>query len=448
MKSVDVSSVVNESKFSRYHRVIVFWCCLLVFFDGIELGLIGAVATPIMGEWSLEPVQFGTVSSYSALGMILGALIFGPLADRISRKNTILISALIYSFFTLMGAFAQGIIDFSVYRFIAGIGMGGIVPTTLGLITDISPRKNRAYVATFLTTFIGVGALIAGLISIYLIPAFGWRSIFIVGGLPIITIPFLIKLLPESPIILYKKGRFEELANLLNRLSSNKEFYSGKDKYEMLISVKTKVPFMSLFQNKEGSSTLLIWIAFFCSYLVSFGLNAWLPNIMVRAGYPLTSGLLFAVVMGLGAMIGSLTGGKIAGQLGLKKVVIWSFILGGIPLCLLSINFGSAVLLYSIFFIVGWGTIGSQNLLLAFCSQLYPSEIRSTGLASASIIGRLGSFTGPLFGGIILSLNVPLNASFVAFGIVALIASISVMGVRSPNSRSNVNTAVNTVTEI
>ena len=186
MRSVDVSKTISESRLSKFHRIIIFWCCLFVFFDGIEIGIIGAVATSVMAEWSLDSIQFGVVSSYTAIGMVIGGFIFGPLGDKVSRKYTILISAFIYSLFTFLGAFSQGIIDFSVYRLIAGIGMGGIVPTTLGLITDLSPRKNRVFITAMLTTCISIGALCATLISIYLIPHFGWRSLFIIGALPIV----------------------------------------------------------------------------------------------------------------------------------------------------------------------------------------------------------------------------------------------------------------------
>jgi MFS transporter, AAHS family, benzoate transport protein len=442
MRTVDVSLVINESKFSKYHIILVFWCSVLVFFDGIELGLIGAISTSLMEEWSLNSVQLGAISSYTAIGMILGGLLFGPLGDRVSRKNIILISSFIYSLFTLMGAFSQGIVDFSIYRFIAGIGMGGVVPTTLGLITDIFPRKNRSFSLTIATASIGLGAMVAGLLAIFLLPVFGWRSLFIVGALPIIALPFLVKILPESPIILFNKQKFAELANSLNRIK-NEKTYTADDKYQIEVTTKSKVPFTALFQNKQTIGTLLIWLTCLCSYLVSFALTAWLPNLMVRAGYPLTSGLLFTVVLGLGALIGSLTGGKLSERIGLKKIVVISYILGGLSLCVLSINIGSSILLYSIFFITGLGTTGSQNLLLAYCSQFYPTEIRSTGIATANIMGRVGSFIGPIFGGIIISLNFSTPASFVAFGIVVLLAALSLSGIRAAKESSNNHLTIN-----
>lgn len=429
MKTVDISNVIGESKFSKYHVILLFWCSLLVFFDGIELGLIGAISTSLIEEWSLTSVQLGAISSYTAIGMIIGGLLFGPLGDRVSRKNIILISTLIYSFFTLMGVFSQGIVDFSIYRFVAGIGMGGVVPTTLGLISDIFPRKNRSLSLAVGTASIGLGAMMAGLLAIFLIPELGWRSLFVVGALPIIVLPLLVKIIPESPVILYKKQRFEKMASLLNSIE-NTNIYTAKDKFEIELKTEAKVPFTALFQNKQARGTLLIWITCLCSYLVSFALTAWLPNLMVRAGYPLTSGLLFTVVLGLGALIGSLTGGKLAERVGMKKVVVVSYVLGSLSLCALGVNITSSILLYSIFFIVGIGTTGAQNLLLAYCAQFYPTEIRSTGIATANILGRVGSFIGPIFGGLIISMNFSTPASFVAFGVVALIAALTLSGIK------------------
>lgn len=429
MKSVDVSNIISESKFSKFHAILLFLCATLVFFDGIELGLIGAISTSLLEEWSLTAVQLGVVSSYTAVGMIIGGLLFGPLGDRFSRKNIIIFSTVIYSVFTLLGAFSQGIVDFSIYRFIAGIGMGGIVPTTLGLISDVFPRKNRSLSLTIATASIGLGAMVAVLLAIFLIPVFGWRSLFVVGALPLLLIPVLIKFLPESPIILYKKKRFSEMARTLNRIE-NTDQYKSTNHYYMEIITKSKVPFTALFQNKQTVGTLLIWITCLCSYLVSFALTAWLPNLMVRAGYPLTSGLLFTVVLGFGALTGSLVGGKLAEHIGLKKIVVVSYILGSLSLCILGINISSSLLLYLIFFFVGIGTTGAQNLLLAYCAQFYPTEIRSTGIATANILGRVGSFIGPIFGGLIISMNFSTPASFIAFGVVALFAAIALASIR------------------
>lgn len=429
MKKVNVVDVIGESKFSKYHVILLFWCSLLLFFDGIELGLIGAISTSLIEEWSLSSVQLGTISSYTAVGMIIGGLLFGPLGDKVSRKNIILVSTLIYSLFTFMGAFSQGVVDFSIYRFIAGIGMGGVVPTTLGLISDIFPSKNRSLSLAVGTAAIGLGAMVAGLLAIFLIPAFGWRALFIVGALPMLALPILVKIMPESPVILYKKQRFDKMARLLNSIA-NTNFYTAKDTFKIGIKTQSKVPFTALFQNKQTVGTLLIWITCLCSYLVSFALTAWLPNLMVRAGYPLTSGLLFTVVLGLGALIGSLTGGKLAERVGMKKIVVVSYVLGSLSLCALGINITSSILLYSIFFIVGIGTTGAQNLLLAYCAQFYPTEIRSTGIATANILGRVGSFIGPIFGGVIISMNFSTPASFVAFGVVAFIAALALSGIK------------------
>jgi MFS transporter, AAHS family, benzoate transport protein len=439
MGTIDVSGVINGSKFSRFHGLLLFWCAVLVFFDGIEIGIIGPIATPLIKEWSLSSVQVGELSSITAIGMIIGGLLIGPFGDRSSRKNIIIVCTFIYSFFTLMGAFSHGLVDFSIYRFMAGIGIGGIVPNALGLISDFSPIKNRSFSLTIATSSIAVGAMVARFIAIFLIPAFGWRSLFIVGAFPLLLLPFLFKALPESPTILFKKQRFAQLSNILNRVV-NEVTYTANDQYQIVNKVQSKVPFKALFQNKLGISTSLIWLCYMCSALVSNGLSAWLPNLMVRAGYPLTASLLFSVVLGLGALVGSLTGGQIAVRIGLRKVTAFSFLLGGVALVLLSINYGSAAILFAICFITGWGTTGAQNLLLAYCSQFYPAEIRSTGSASAISFGKIGTFLGPLVIGVILTFSSSPIASYGTFAIISFIAALSLFGVRAMKENSDVNT--------
>jgi AAHS family benzoate transporter-like MFS transporter len=281
--------------------------------------------------------------------------------------------------------------------------------------------------------------MVARFIAIFLIPAFGWRSLFIVGAFPLLLLPFLFKALPESPTILFKKQRFAQLSNILNRVV-NEVTYTANDKYQIVNKAQSKVPFKALFQNKLGISTSLIWLCYMCSALVSNGLSAWLPNLMVRAGYPLTASLLFSVVLGLGALVGSLTGGQIAVRIGLRKVTAFSFLLGGVSLVLLSINYGSAAILFAICFITGWGTTGSQNLLLAYCSQFYPAEIRSTGSASAISFGKIGTFLGPLVIGVILTFSSSPITSYVTFAIISFIAALSLFGVRAAKENSVVNT--------
>ena len=404
--------------------MILFISCLLVFFDGIEVVILGVVSTPIIEEWSLSPIQYGALTSYTAFGMILGGLVCGPLADKAGRVKIILFSTFLYSFFTLMGAFSQGIVDFGIYRFLAGVGMGGIIPTILGLITDLSPKKNRALIVSTVTTCMGLGGVFAAMLAIFVLPSFGWRAMFVVGAFPLLCIPFIYKYMPDSPLSYLRKGKNDQLAKLLNRLSYSETFTSDQ-KFEMKIVTHAKVPFTALLQSNMALGTAFIWLTFFFSYLVSFGLTAWLPNLMVQSGYPLGSSLMFMTVNLLGATISTLVGGKIADKIGMNKIIVVFFMLGGISLMVLGIKFSSVFLLYIFVFMAGWGTVGTQNLLLAFCSQFYPTEIRATGNATAAIMGRVGSFVGPLFGGALVASNVPTAMCFMAFGAVAFTAAIS-----------------------
>ncbi|MBU8919443.1 MFS transporter [Bacillus sp. FJAT-29953] len=438
MQKVNVGEVINESKITEFHKVLLILCCCLAFFDGFELGLPGPIGPVLIKEWSLLPVVFGSLVSYGSFGMILGALMTGLLSDRIGRKNVLITSAFLYSFFTLMGGFSTGPTDFGIYRFIAGMGMGGIVPTVVGLTTDYSPKRTRNFYVTLVTTSIALGATVTPLISVFVIPDFGWRVLFYIGGLPLLVLPFVIKFLPEAPIILVKKGQFDKLSDILNRLSFGK-IYRSDDQYEMEAKNENKVPFIALFQNKRALSSTLIWNTYFFLYMVNFGLVAWLPSLMVQAGYPLGSSLLFGFVIGFGGLLGSLFGGKIANKTGLKTVVISSFILGALGLMFLGYKFSSATLLYIVLFIAGWGTNSAQNLYTAFVSQFYPTEIRATGLAFGMIWGRVGSFFGPIMGGLLLQMNLSIVLCFLVFGGLALIGAVSTLGITDRSKLRNVN---------
>ncbi|MBQ0139661.1 MAG: aromatic acid/H+ symport family MFS transporter [Kurthia sp.] len=423
MTVVQVEEIMVKSKFTKFHRWLLFWGMFLMAFEGYDLVVFGTVVPRLMEDWSLSSVTAGSLSSYGLVGMMIGAITFGIMADRIGRKKVIIISSLLFSIFTGLCGFAPDPTWFAVARILAGIGLGGMMPNVIALITDYAPGKKRAILVAILMCGYSLGGILAPVLGMTIMPEFGWESVFWVAFLPILVIPFVMKQLPESPSYLLRSGKKQEFANILNKMHDNKEFHAGQD-FQMHENKIQKQGPADLFKNNLALSTILFWIIFFCCLLMIFGLNTWLPNLMIAAGYGLTSSLAFLIALQSGSIIGSLIFGTLADRYGFKRVLVPLAISGAIALTLLGLG-GNHVWIFFLVMVAGAASIGSQNMAQAYVSNYYPAAIRSTALGMASGFGRIGGMIGPLMGGVLLGMTLPNVMNFVAFAIPGLIVAIA-----------------------
>lgn len=424
MRSIDINRMIDESKFNRFHALILFWCGFIIVFDGYDLVVYGSVVPVLMNEWQLTPIQAGTLGSYALFGMLLGALIFGPLADKIGRKNVILFCIALFSIFTGIIGWAKSPTEFGIYRFIAGLGLGGVMPNTVALMTEYSPKKLKSTLVSIMFSGYSVGGMLSAGLGIMLISQFGWESVFFVGALPLLALPLIYKTLPDSPSFLLAKNQTEKLGQILSKI--NPEFTPEKDdKYEIVIPKKTGMPVITLFENRRSLSTIMFWISFFMCLLMIYGLNTWLPKLMDKANYPLGSSLMFLFVLNFGAIFGAIFGGWAADRWGSKKVLIVFYLLAAASLTLLGFK-ANMVVLFVLVAIAGAATIGTQIIANAYVSQYYPVHMRSTGIGWALGIGRIGAIIGPMMGGILLSMDLPLMQNFMAFAVPGLIAALAI----------------------
>jgi AAHS family benzoate transporter-like MFS transporter len=403
-------------------------CAFIIVCDGFDLVVYGAVVSVLMDEWSLTSVQAGTIGSYALIGMMFGAFIFAPLADKIGRKKIIIFCVLLFTLFTGLIAFANSPTEFGIYRFVSGLGLGGVFPVTVALMTEYAPKSMKNRLVTLMLCGYGVGGILAAGLAIFLIPNFGWRSMFLVGALPILALPLIYKYLPESLGFLVAKNQKKKIGQLLSKIDPT-HTPRDDDEYEIVLSSGKGIPITKLFENGRTSSTLLFWTNFFLCLLITYGLSTWLPKLMSQAGYALGSSLMFLLVLNVGGILGSLIGGWLADRWNTKKVLIIYFTLNVVALTLMGTQ-PNAFVLYVLVAIAGATTIGTQIILYSYASQYYPIEIRSTGIGWASGVGRLGGIVGPMFGGILLAANLPLQQNFLVLTIPGIIAAIAISLVR------------------
>lgn len=424
MRNIDVHGLIDNARFGRFHWQVLFWCSLIIIFDGYDLVIYGVVLPVLMKEWGLTPIEAGALGSYALFGMMFGALIFGPMSDRYGRKRVIAACVVLFSLFTFLNGFARDVTEFAVCRFLAGLGIGGVMPNVVALMTEYSPKKLRTTLVAIMFSGYSVGGMLSAGLGMYLIPAFGWPSVFFVAGIPLLLLPAILYLLPESIGFLLHAKRDREAGVLLGRLDPAFVPQSA-DRYDFPTGNTGQASLTALFSNGRAVSTLMFWLAFFMCLLMVYALASWLPKLMTQAGYGLGSSLSFLLVLNLGAILGAVGGGLVADRLHLKTVLVVFFTLAAASISLLGYKSPTPVL-YILVAIAGATTIGSQILLYAYAAQFYPMAIRSTGIGWASGVGRSGAILGPIVGGTLLAMAMPLHFNFMFFAIPGAIAAFAV----------------------
>nr|WP_288453653.1 MFS transporter [uncultured Pseudomonas sp.] len=434
MRNLDVNDVIDNARFNSFHWLVMCLCALLLIFDGYDLFIYGVVLPVIMKEWGLTPLQAGALGSYALFGMMFGALLFGSLADKIGRKKGIAICFALFSVATIVNGFASNPTEFGICRFIAGLGCGGLMPNAVALMNEYAPKKLRSTLVAVMFSGYSLGGMLSAGVGIFMLPRFGWESMFFAAALPLLLLPVILYYLPESVGFLVRRGEHDRARALLGRLDPNLALDA-----DVQLTVNERkgggVSVLELFRNGLAVRTLSIWVAFFCCLLMVYALSSWLPKLMANAGYSLGSSLSFLLALNFGGMAGAILGGWLGDRFNLTKVKVGFFIAAAVSISLLGFK-SPTLVLYLLIFIAGATTIGTQILLYAGTAQLYGLSIRSTGLGWASGIGRNGAIVGPLLGGALMGIELPLQLNFMAFAIPGAIAALAMLVFALNSARS------------
>lgn len=423
MAKINVQNIVDEAKLNGFHKSLVFWCFLLIVFDVYDLVVFGVVLPVLMEEWKLSPVEAGALGSYALFGMMFGAILFGSLSNRIGYKRCIVICMLTFTSLSFLITFSKGPTSFGIMRFIAGLGIGGLMPNAVALMTEYAPKGVRSLLTTLMSTGYAFGGILAASLGIWLLPDYGWRTLFYVGALPIFLIPFLLKSIPESISFLVFKNKQRQIKLMLKKIDAN--FISHVNDHYYIPEKVSNLSISKLFVAGRLVSTLIFWMTTFMCLLMVYGLNSWLPKLMTQAGYPLGSSISFLLALNIGAIAGAIFGGWLADKYHLRKLLILFFSIATISLFLLSFK-GNTMTLYLLISIAGATTIGTQILLFIYVAQFYPTDVRSIGVGWASGVGRVGGIVGPLLGGYLVSMSLPVEYNFLVFAVPGAIGAVAI----------------------
>lgn len=447
MQSINANEIIDHARLKPIHWRVILLSALIIIFDGYDLVIYGVALPKLMQEWQIDTLTAGFLGSVALFGMMFGAIIFGTLSDKLesyglSRKKLIALCILLFSGFTLLCGYASNPQSFGIFRFLAGLGLGGVMPNVIALMTEYAPKKLRATLVSLMFSGYAVGGMCSALLGMWLVPQFGWKIMFLLGGIPLLLLPIIWLLLPESIDYLVRRNKTERALQILKQID-----------HTIHIDTQTKIhlnqenqqgshsPVKDLFTENRGPITLLFWGSVFMALVLVYALGNWLPKLMVEAGYDLSTSLFFLFALNIGGMLGAIFGGYLADRFNLAKVLCTLFASGAIALVLLSLHLPTFIL-YICIAVAGAASIGGQILLLAYMSQFYSSNIRATGLGMALGVGRLGAILGPILCGWLLSLSLPLTYNFIALAIPCVIAVMSVSLIYYRLKQKNIKTVV------
>jgi AAHS family 4-hydroxybenzoate transporter-like MFS transporter len=453
---LDVRQLIDTQPLGRYQLLVAGLCAAIVFIDGFDAQVMGFVAPALGAELHMARVTLGTVISSGTFGMMVGALVFGPVADRYGRKPVLVTCALTFGVGSLLTATASSVAELTAFRVFTGFGMGGAMPNAIALTFEYMPKRSRN--SAVMTMFCGfaLGSACAGWVAAAVVRELGWQAVFLVGGsIPLLLAILLIAILPESiRFLVVKGGRQKKVSEYLSRIApgfipdaksaSTSDAQSPSDSDARRASTYKVIAgelddelasfsVRQLFADGRGSVTLLLWTMFFMNLLNLWFLNNWLPTIMNDAGLAVPTASLVASLFQIGGVVGSLLLAGLWGRRLSFGVLASTYLAAAVLILLIGAAGASIPLLATAVFAAGVGVVGGQTASNALAADFYPTPLRSTGVGWALGIGRVGSILGPIIGGVLLSYAGGARRVFWAAAAPALIAGCAALAARKSN---------------
>jgi MFS transporter, AAHS family, benzoate transport protein len=409
-------------------------CWIAVLLDGFDLVVVGTVVPTLT-----QPEEFGltgtgatAVITIGLVGMMIGALTIGTLTDVVGRRKALIGAVVSFSLFTLLCAFAPNAVVFGVLRFLAGLGLGGCLPTAIAMVNEFTRSGRSGRATTTIMTGYHVGAVATAALAIVVIPSLGWRWMFVIGAAPaLVLVPLMVAKLPESASYLLAAGRRAEAEEVARRHGLQLEDPAAPGTPQAAgAGAGAAATVRSLFTGGYARNTLAIGATSFMGLLLVYGLNNWLPTIMREAGYDLGNALAFLLVLNVGAIVGLLVAGTFADRVGARTAgMIW-FASGAVFLALLSLRLPTAGL-YAMCFLTGCFVFSAQVLVYAFTSANHPPQVRATALGWSAGAGRIGAIVGPVITGALVTAGIAFPWGFYVFAVVGALGAVALSVTRA-----------------
>lgn len=411
---------------------IVVLCTLLNAVDGFDVLAMAFTSPRVSKEFGLTGSELGLLLSAGLVGMALGSLLIGPIADRIGRRPMLLVSVGTSAAGMLLSATATGALPLGLWRLVTGLGVGGILACTNVLVSEFSSKRSRGLAISIVTAGYGLGATIGGGAAVWLQSQFGWHAVFLAGGIvTIVLLALTFGLAPESVDFLVTRrprGFEAKLERLAHRLG-----FGGGDVTEMSPTTSAvpsaspgKNPLSSLFDAPNRRSTLLVWVSFFAVMFGFYFVNSWTPKLLVTAGMTESQGVVGGLTLTLGGTVGSILFGAFASKWTSRVVMIWFTVLAAVATAIFISAAGILALAFAIGVVLGGLINGCIAGLYVITPSVYPTAIRSTGVGWGIGIGRVGAILAPTATGALLDAGWTPAGLYLGVGAVVLIATVAV----------------------
>jgi AAHS family 4-hydroxybenzoate transporter-like MFS transporter len=429
-RTIDVQNFINAHKLSATQIVTLLLCFFIVAVDGFDTASIGFIAPAIRAEWGLDPAHLAPVFGAGLAGLMAGAFLFGPLADRFGRKSILMVCVAFFALASLASAWSNSVGTLIVLRFLTGLGLGGAMPNSVTLSSEYAPEKHRAVLVTTMFCGFTLGSALGGVAAAHIVAGYGWRAVLVLGGvLPLALLPVLAVVLPESARYLVMRGiKVDQVMRTLRRIAP------GEDLTNVRFAVSEKAqpgfPVKHLFQPSLRRGTLLLWLAFFMSLLVIYLLSSWLPTLISSTGRSLKDASLVTAMFQIGGTVGAIGLGQLMDRFNPQRVLAVAYALAAVCTAMIGSSTASTLMLVVAVFGAGVCISGAQVGANALAAGFYPTATRATGVSWASGIGRIGSVLGSMAGGWMLALGWNLPTLFAVIGIPAVIAAISLLSMK------------------
>ena len=428
-KSLDVQSFINQQPLSRYQWRVVLLCFLIVFLDGLDTAAMGFIAPALSQEWGIDRASLGPVMSAALIGMVFGALGSGPLADRFGRKGVLVGAVLVFGGFSLASAYATNVDQLLVLRFLTGLGLGAGMPNATTLLSEYTPERLKSLLVTSMFCGFNLGMAGGGFISAKMIPAYGWHSLLVIGGvLPLLLALVLMVWLPESARFLVVRNRgTDKVRQTLSPIAPQVVAEAGSFSVPEQRAVAARNVFALIFSGTYGMGTMLLWLTYFMGLVIVYLLTSWLPTLMRDSGASMEQAAFIGALFQFGGVLSAVGVGWAMDRFNPHKVIGIFYLLAGVFAYAVGQSLGNITVLATLVLVAGMCVNGAQSAMPSLAARFYPTQGRATGVSWMLGIGRFGAILGAWSGATLLGLGWNFEQVLTALLVPAGLATVGVI---------------------
>ncbi|MGM3173114.1 MFS transporter [Dickeya lacustris] len=426
--AIDVRQLINQQPVGAYQKLIVFLCFCIIALDGMDIAIMGFIAPSLKAAWGIGNAELAVVISAALIGLAIGAMVSGPLADWRGRKMIIIASVLLFGLWTLLAAFSQNVHHMVIFRFLTGLGLGAAMPNVGTLVSEFAPERKRSFIITVVFCGFSFGAASGGFAASWMIPNWGWHSVLLMGGiLPLLLLPFLWVKLPESvQFLVSKRASSPRIHAIIDKVAPGAS--RPDSQYVMPAAPKAAAFAIKLVLSRPYRfGSFMLWGGYFFGLFMVYLLGSWLPTVIKEAGMTVTQATMITALYQAGGTFGSLFAGWLMDKVNPHWALGIIYAAGGVATAMIGVTHDYFVLLAFVAFSSGFCLNGANTGMNALSARYYPTSARATGSGWMHGIGRMGAIMSAFVGAQVVSMGWGLTTLFAVLSLPALLTALMIL---------------------